>query len=85
MLVKFTKQFRKEYSKVPQTIKHKFEARLTTFKVDPFDPILNNHSLRGVFLGHRSINVTGDWRAIYRTEKEKVIFVILGTHSQLYG
>ncbi len=85
MLIKFSKEFRKKYQKTPHTVKHKLETRLAVFKVDPFDPVLNNHLLKGMFLGHRSINVTGDWRAIYRVEDEKTIFVTIGTHSQLYG
>lgn len=43
--------------------------------------------LKGSYLGFRSINITGDWRAIYSEEKNKkgdktVIFEVLGTHSQ---
>jgi mRNA-degrading endonuclease YafQ of YafQ-DinJ toxin-antitoxin module len=38
--------------------------------------------------GYRSINVTGDWRALYSEQqqngKEIIVFEMLGTHSQLY-
>ena len=37
------------------------------------------------YAGFRSIDVTEDWRALYRTEQERIIFVEIGTHEQLYG
>lgn len=88
MNIKFGKKFAKQYSKAPQKIKKAFNLRLEIFRKDPFHPLLNNHFLTGEYLSNRSINVTGDWRAIYSEEienKEKVaIFLALGTHSQLY-
>lgn len=50
-----------------------------------FDSVLNNHALKGLYFGCRSINVTGDWRAVYEeVDSQTVNFVDLGTHSQLY-
>ena len=46
---------------------------------------LRNHPLKDKFAGVRSIDVTGDWRALYRKMRERIIFVELGTHDQLYG
>ncbi|MDQ7009278.1 MAG: hypothetical protein Q9M94_03225 [Candidatus Gracilibacteria bacterium] len=54
----------------------------------PFDEILNNHSLNGKYLGLRSIDITGDFRAIFREfpngKYEFVDFIDIGTHAQLY-
>ncbi|GAI64559.1 unnamed protein product, partial [marine sediment metagenome] len=34
---------------------------------------------------YRSINITGDWRALYsKPDKDIIIFEALGIHSQLY-
>lgn len=85
MAVKFNKQFVKERDKADKKIKEAFDKRLEIFLKDPFDPRLNNHSLTGSYRGYRSINITGDWRAIYTENQEEAIFVALGTHSQLYG
>lgn len=52
---------------------------------DMGDPRLRSHALRGDYKDYRSINVTGDWRAIYRMVGETALFIALGTHSQLYG
>jgi mRNA-degrading endonuclease YafQ of YafQ-DinJ toxin-antitoxin module len=35
--------------------------------------------------GFASIDVAPDWRALYRTEAERIIFVDIGTHRELYG
>jgi mRNA-degrading endonuclease YafQ of YafQ-DinJ toxin-antitoxin module len=38
-----------------------------------------------LYAGFRSIDVAEDWRALYRREPERIIFVEIGTHEQLYG
>ena len=52
---------------------------------DEFDPILNNHALKGKYLGYRSINITGDLRVLYKKEGNMMIFTVIDTHSNLYG
>lgn len=84
MEVRLSPRFRKQYKKADGKIKTAFNKRLRLFKDNPHDPLLNNHSLSGKFKGFRSINITGDWRAIYSKHKETIIFELLGTHSQLY-
>ncbi len=61
-----------------------FKERLEIFIEDPFDPRLRNHPLKGKLKGYRSINITGDWRALFKEVEDGVYFVIIGTHSQLY-
>ena len=88
MNIKLGKKFAKQYSKAPQKIKKAFGYRLEIFRNDPFHPLLNNHSLTGGYLNSQSINITGDWRAIYSealsNDGKVSIFLALGTHSQLY-
>lgn len=86
MKLKFSKKFKKQYDKSDAKIRSVFEKRLQMFMKDQFDSQLNNHQLAGNFKGYRSINITGDWRAIYSQseEDEVLIFEMLGTHSQLY-
>lgn len=90
MLISYGKKFKKQYQKANLKIKDAFKMRLKYFRENPDNPTLNNHPLIGTHLGKRSINITGDWRAVYsesiNDEGEKsVIFHLLGTHSQLYG
>jgi addiction module RelE/StbE family toxin len=89
MLVKFSKDFGKCYQKADLKIKLNFDKRLQFFAEKPFHPQLHNHLLTGKYSGFRSINITGDWRAIFSVHidnqgNQTVIFELLGTHSQLY-
>ncbi|KKQ26130.1 MAG: hypothetical protein US62_C0009G0016 [Candidatus Woesebacteria bacterium GW2011_GWA1_37_8] len=86
MKVKFSKKFGKNYDKAPFKIRKAFDSRLEQLLVDKFYPSLNNHALTGKYKGFRSINITGDWRAVFRELKsgEIVYFDLLGTHSKLY-
>lgn len=82
--IDFSTQFLKQQKKAPIEIKRAWVKRFALFVQDPFHPQLNNHKLSGKFKGFRSINVTGDWRAIYSKHNKTIIFELLGTHSQLY-
>lgn len=84
--VEFSKKFVKSLKKAPPKIQVAFRNRLEIFISDKFNPILNNHSLLGKYTGYRSINITGDWRAIFKEygDGKVAYFVILDTHSNLY-
>jgi len=85
MRIKLHRNFEKDYKKLTSVQKKKFKERRDVFLKDELNPILNNHPLKGGFQGYRSINVTGDIRAIYRKEADLVVFVTIGSHSKLYG
>ncbi len=85
MKIYFHKNFKKALKKLKSGEKKKLKERLKTFLDDEFNPILNNHPLRGKYKAYRSINITGDLRAIYKRKSfRRIIFVVLGTHSDLY-
>lgn len=89
MDVQYGNVFIKQIHKADQKVRHAFSERLHIFKQNPHYPLLKNHLLVGQYLGYRSINITGDWRALY-TETVNIdgevviVFELLGTHSQLY-
>lgn len=85
MIINFHKDFAKGFRKLPSKIRKRFQERLIIFEKDEFSPVLNNHALKGTYQGYRSINVSGDIRAIYKKSAQDVIFVIIGSHSSLYG
>lgn len=85
MRIKLHKKFEKDYKKLTSNEKKKFKERRDLFLQDEFNPILNNHALKGNYLGYRSINVTGDLRVIYRREEDLAVFVTVKSHSNLYG
>lgn len=86
MNIKFHNDFKKHYKKVPSNIKKSFDKRIEVFRQDIFYPILNNHALNGKYTGLRSINITGDWRALYSEHDggKLIIFHLINTHSELY-
>ena len=78
-------KFEKEYKRLPTEIQEKFKERVRLFLSNPQDPLLNIHKLRGGKEHLKSMNVTGDYRALFTQEdKNTVIFSRIGTHSQLY-
>lgn len=85
MTARFHRNFDKQYKKLRTPEKKKAQERLLLFLQNPFHPVLNNHPLKGKYLDYRSINITGDLRAIYKLISEnEVIFVNIDSHSNLY-
>ena len=84
-MIVFHKNFIKNSKKLTLQQKNNLTQRLKLFGQDKFNPLLNNHSLRGQYQRHRSINITGDLRAIYKKDGENIIFVAIDSHSNLYG
>lgn len=85
MQIEFHRSFRKRYKAIPENIRRRFNTRLILFEKEQFNGILNNHSLGGDRKGQWSINITGDWRAIYIYKNDTtVIFIDIDTHSNLY-
>ncbi len=84
MEIRFNASFRKQYGKADGKIKKAFSERLKLFRQNPHHPLLRNHILTGNYKNYRSINITGNWRALYLEREGYVEFEILGTHSQLY-
>ena len=85
MIIKFSKTFKKQYEKIPKEIREVFKEKMTIFLENEFSAILRNHKLHGEYSDFRSINITGDYRLVYKKESETVILLIaIGTHAKLY-
>ena len=85
MKISFHRGFTKGFKKNNVKTQKKFQERLIIFEKDEFNPILNNHALTGKYKGYRSINVTGDLRAVFKEDDDQVLFVKIDSHSNLYG
>ena len=86
MKIRFHGNFGKQYQKLNEKQKKKVQERIILFLKNPFHSILNNHPLKGKYVGYRSINITGDLRAIYKfVSEQECIFVVVDTHSNLYS
>lgn len=86
MLISYSRTFKKMFKKLPKELQDKLEERLFVFTKDAHHPLLYNHSLNGEWVGCRSINVTGDLRAVFEEISDGHFeFVAIGNHSELYS
>lgn len=85
MEIQFHRTFKKHYKKLSASQQHQVDNRLELFMQNPGHPTLNNHALKGLYKGYRSINITGDLRALYEpVGNKKALFILVDTHSNLY-
>jgi addiction module RelE/StbE family toxin len=84
--IRYSRRFIKQLARQPAHIQTTFYKRLKIFELNPYDPVLRNHVLKGRLKGLYSIDITGDVRAIYEVVDDEVyLYQLIGTHSQLYG
>lgn len=85
MNVVFHKRFDKMASKLPPKVKAKMVERITLYSKNPLDRMLRNYALNTPYKGGYSVDITGDYRAIYHlVDGQIAMFTHIGTHSQLY-
>ncbi len=86
MKIDFHRNFDKRFKKLNTRQRQQFKIKLTIFTQDQSHPTLNNHGLKGRYAGYRSINISGDFRAVFiQHSASHVEFIDIGSHSQLYG
>ena len=85
MIIILHRNFEKKFIKLTPKLKEQFKERRNIFLEDPSHPLLNNHQLTGDRIGQWSINITGDWRAVYVfSGNDIIIFIDIDTHANLY-
>ena len=85
MTVAYSKAFIKQAKKLSPELRKKLREKIKLFADNPLAPTLRNHALKGKYKEYRSIDITGDVRALYLQQDNEAIFDAVGTHSQLYG
>lgn len=89
MIIKYSPGFFNKLKKVDVRILKRVKERMLIFSKNPNNLQLNNHALKREYEGYKSIDITADWRAIYKEIRERdeniAYFVLLGTHKHLYG
>ena len=85
MTISYTKNFIKQSKKLDSKQRAKLISRIDLFSDNPVSPLLRDHAFKGKYKNYRSIDVSGDMRALYLLSENEAIFDIVGTHSQLYG
>lgn len=85
MIIGFHKTFDRQFKQLPTTQKVGVKNSLLLFQENPSHPLLRNHPLKGEWMHYHSISAGGDLRLHYRIiSDDEVLFVAVGTHSQLY-
>jgi addiction module RelE/StbE family toxin len=89
IITQYSPRFIKKLKNVDVRIKKSFKEKLKILEKNPQDPGLRNHELKREYAGLRSIDVTVDYRAVYKEFQEEedtiIYFTHLGTHEELYG
>lgn len=85
MKIYFHKHFGKKFKKLSLKHKETFYRKIEIFSTNPFSIELNNHPLKGRHGGYRSINITGDIRAVFKfLSEDSVEFDNIDNHNNLY-
>ena len=84
MRVIYKKKFIRRYKKLSDKVQASFKKRRDLLLGDLYHPQLNRHSLKGSMQPLESINITGDYHALFVQEEGRIIFYAIGTHSELY-
>lgn len=78
--------FERQYKKLSNELRKKVGERLAFLVADESNPLLDNHKLHHPYDGYSSINITGDYRLVYKKIDAETFYLrAIGTHHQLYG
>ena len=59
-------------------------AALRRFAVEPLDPLLRTHTLKGDLDSYWAFSVDDDLRVLFRWESDEAFLVTLGSHDEVY-
>ncbi|MDR4509010.1 MAG: type II toxin-antitoxin system mRNA interferase toxin, RelE/StbE family [Candidatus Brocadiaceae bacterium] len=86
--ISFSSSFKRAFKKKikgKQNIENKFWEKVNIFINDPYNTQLRTHKLSGKLEELWSFTVEYDVRVIfYFSEKDKVVFVAVGKHDEVY-
>ena len=89
MRVYYDPAFYGKLKKVDVRIRKSVKEKIIIFSENPNNLQLNNHLLEKEYEGYRSIDITSNYRALYKEieqgEEKVAYFVFLSTHDELYG
>lgn len=89
MKVVYDPAFLEKVKKVDVRRRKMVDEKILLFSKNPDDSQLDNHPLQREYQGYMSIDITSDYRAIYKETRigNEVVayFIFLETHKELYG
>ena len=78
----YTPTFRKQFNKIPKSIKLKAYKKESLFRNDPFTKSLKTHKLKGNFKNYWSFSIDYSYRIVFRfISSSKILFVDVGKHD----
>lgn len=81
----FSRTFDKQFKKLPLKTKTKVTDTIVAYLLEGPSPNHRIHGLKGEWRGHYSMSAGGDLRVHFRIiDKQEIMFVAAGSHSQLY-
>lgn len=85
MKISYSKGFIAQTKLLNNSQKASLVGAIELFEHNPLHESLRNHPLKGQYKAYRSIDIEPDLRALYiQKNNDEVIFVAVGTHTQLY-
>jgi addiction module toxin, RelE/StbE family len=82
--IKASSRFLRKAKKLKEPHATMLRAVLRRLAVDPRDPILGTHRLRGELDGYWACTVDDDLRLLFRLQNDELFLVNLGNHDQVY-
>ena len=80
----FKRAYKKRIANNPKLVS-RVEERIKLFRLNPDDPVLQDHKLKGKKKYFRSFSISGNIRIVYFPASDvKVIFLDIGSHPQVY-
>jgi addiction module RelE/StbE family toxin len=85
----FNRAFKRLVRRQPE-LEQRIEERLAILTVDPFDPLLQTHKLKGKLSGAWACSVEYDCRIVFNfvenpdSGQEEIVLIDIGTHDEVY-
>lgn len=84
MRLSASSRFLRKAKKLREPQASMLRAVLRRFAVDPNDPLLRLHKLKGDLADYWAFSVDDDLRVLFRWEGDEAFLVNLGSHEEVY-
>ncbi|MEN9558363.1 MAG: hypothetical protein RL141_732 [Candidatus Parcubacteria bacterium] len=85
MKIAFHTSFQKQVQTLSPETQRIFSEQLPWFIKNRHHPFFRNVAVGHAYPGCRSISITSGIRALYLFSNDTAIFLLIGTHAELYG
>lgn len=80
-IFRFTKEFVKNQSNLPEHLKNLFKVKGDLFFANPFESSLKTHKLNGKLKDYWAFSVNHKYRVIFLIEADVITFISIGRHD----